>query len=136
MDKMDQVDDLFMEEYHGFYKWFGLAYIKKYDSVKYTTITEKIRQELLEKTEEKKEDIQRKEERARIEQSWKEAQEKEEVQREQNRLQQKENPDWPLTWKDIREIKGFDSNDYKRALEELNVEILKRIARKSYSHKF
>ncbi len=77
------------------------------------------------------------------EEQWKEAQEKqarlkeEEEQREHDRLrQQKEDPDRPLTIKDIRAIPGFYYNDYNRALEELNVEILKRIARETYAHKF
>ncbi len=62
---------------------------------------------------------------------------KEEESREQNRLlQNKEEPNMPLTLKDIREIKGFDYNDYRVALDELNVEILKRIARETYPHKF
>lgn len=83
------------------------------------------------------------EERLRIEQKWKEAQErqqqekKDEEEREQLKwIQQKEDPDKPLTIKDLRAIPGFDYNDYKRALEELNVEILKRIARETYAHKF
>jgi hypothetical protein len=83
------------------------------------------------------------EERVRIEQKWKEALEKqqqekkEEEEREHSKwIQQKEAPDKPLTIKDLRAIPGFDYNDYKRALEELNVEILKRIARETYAHKF
>ena len=77
------------------------------------------------------------------EEQWKEVQERqarskeEEEQREHDRLrQQKEDPDRPLTIKDIRAIPGFYYNDYNRALEELNVEILKRIARETYAHKF
>jgi len=50
--------------------------------------------------------------------------------------QQKEDPDKPLTLKDLRAIPGFYYDDYRRALDDLNVEILKRIARKMYSHKF
>ena len=83
------------------------------------------------------------EERVRIEQKWKEALEKqqqekkEEEERQQRRiLQEKEDPNMPLTIKDLRAIPGFYYNDYKRALEELNVEILKRIARETYAHKF
>ena len=86
---------------------------------------------------------QHQEERIRIEQSWKETQEKqarlkkEEEEREQLKvLQEREDPDKPLTIKDIRAIPGFYYNDYNRALEELNVEILKRIARETYAHKF
>lgn len=51
-------------------------------------------------------------------------------------LQNKEEPNMPLTLKDIREIKGFNYNDYRLALDELNVEIFKRIARETYPHKF
>jgi len=86
---------------------------------------------------------QHQEERERIEKSWKEAQErqervkKEEEEREQLKiLQEKEDPDKPLTIKDIRAIPGFYYDDYRRALDDLNVEILKRIARREYSHKF
>ena len=86
---------------------------------------------------------QHQEERIRIEQSWKETQEKqarlkkEEEEREQLKvLQEREDPDKPLTIKDLRAIPGFYYNDYNRALEELNVEILKRIARETYAHKF
>ena len=76
------------------------------------------------------------------EEQWKEVQErqsrlKEEEEREQLKvLQEREDPDKPLTNKDIRSIPGFYYNDYNRALEELNVEILKRIARETYAHKF
>ena len=88
------------------------------------------------------------------EEQWKEAQEKQarlkkEEEREQLKalqereereqlkvLQEREDPDKPLTIKDIRAIPGFYYNDYNRALEELNVEILKRIARETYAHKF
>jgi transketolase len=86
---------------------------------------------------------QHQEERVRIEQKWKEALEKqqqekkEEEEREQLKLlQEKEHPDKPLTIKDLRAIPGFYYDDYKHALEELNVEILKRIARETYAHKF
>lgn len=96
-----------------------------------------------EETRKKRIQEEQQEERARIEQSWKEAQEKqtrekkEEEEREQLKvIQQKEDPDRPLTIKDLRDIPGFDYNDYKRALEELNVEILKSIARETYAHKF
>jgi len=61
----------------------------------------------------------------------------EEEEREQFRiLKNKEDPDMPLTLKDLREIKGFDYDAYRRAHDELNVEILKRIAREKYPHKF
>ena len=102
-----------------------------------------IEEEIAHEEDLKKRMQQHQEERVRIEKQWKEAQEKqqqekkEEEEREQLKvLQEREDPDKPLTLKDIREIKGFYYNDYNRALEELNVEILKRIARKNYPHKF
>ena len=60
----------------------------------------------------------------------------EEAREKQELLQNKENPDMPLTLKDLREIKGFDYDAYRRAYDELNVEMLKRIAREKYPHKF
>ena len=102
-----------------------------------------IEEEIAKEEDLKKRIQQQKEERVLIEQQWKEAQEnqsrlkKEEEEREQLKvLQEREDPDKPLTIKDIRAIPGFYYNDYNRALEELNVEILKRIARETYSHKF
>ena len=102
-----------------------------------------IEQELAQEEALKKRIQQQQEERERIEQSWKEAHErqervkKEEEEREQLKIiQEKQDPDRPLTIKDLRAIPGFYYNDYNRALEELNVEILKRIARKTYPHKF
>ena len=102
-----------------------------------------IKEEIVQEEDLKKRIQHQKEERVRIEQQWKEAQEKqarlkkEEEEREQLKvLQEREDPDKPLTIKDIRAIPGFYYNDYNRALEELNVEILKRIARETYSHKF
>ncbi len=64
------------------------------------------------------------------EEQWKEAQEKQQEKKEEEReqlkvIQEREDPDKPLTLKDLRAIPGFYYNDYKRALEELNVEILK-----------
>ena len=41
----------------------------------------------------------------------------------------------PLTIEDVREL-GFEESTIQKALEELNVEILKRIIRKKYPHKF
>ena len=102
-----------------------------------------IKEEIVQEEELKKRIQEQKEERVRIEQQWKEAQErqarlkKEEEEREQLKvLQEREDPDKPLTIKDLRAIPGFYYNDYNRALEELNVEILKRVARKTYPHKF
>lgn len=102
-----------------------------------------IEEEIAKEEELKKRIQQQQEERVRIEQSWKEAQEKharekkEEEEREHLKvIQEREDPDKPLTIKDLRAIPGFDYNDYKRALEELNVKILKRIARETYAHKF
>ena len=102
-----------------------------------------IKEEIAQEEDLKKRMQQHQEERVRIEKQWKEAQEKqarekeEEAQREQLKvIEEREDPDKPLTIKDIRAIPGFYYNDYNRALEELNVEILKRIARKNYAHKF
>jgi hypothetical protein len=102
-----------------------------------------VEEEIAQEEDLKKRIQQQQEERVRIEQKWKEALEKqqqekkEEEEREQGRiLLEKEDPNMPLTIKDLRAIPGFYYNDYKRALEELNVEILKRIARETYAHKF
>ena len=102
-----------------------------------------IEEEIAKEEELKKRIQQQQEERFRIEQQWKEAQEKharekkEEEEREHLKvIQEKEDPDRPLTIKDLRAIPGFYYNDYNRALDDLNVEILKRIARKTYPHKF
>ncbi len=102
-----------------------------------------VEEEIAQEEDLKKRMQQQQEEHVRIEQKWKEALEKqlqekkEEEEREQERiLQEKEDPNMPLTIKDLRAIPGFYYNDYKRALEELNVEILKRIARETYAHKF
>ena len=102
-----------------------------------------IEEELVKEEELKKRIQEQQEERFRIEQQWKEAQEKharekkEEEDREHLKvIQEKEDPDRPLTIKDLRAIPGFYYNDYNRALDDLNVEILKRIARKTYPHKF
>ena len=102
-----------------------------------------VEEEIAQEEDLKKRMQQHQEERVRIEQKWKEALEKQEQEkkdeeeREQGRLlQEREDPDKPLTIKDLRAIPGFYYEDYKRALEELNVEILKRIARETYAHKF
>jgi cation transport ATPase len=102
-----------------------------------------IEKELAQEENMKKRMQQHQEERVRIEQSWREAEErqarekKEEEERERQQLeQQKADPDKPLTIKDLRAIPGFYYEDYRRALDDLNVEILKRIARKTYAHKF
>ena len=50
-------------------------------------------------------------------------------------IQDRENPDKPLTFKDVRAY-GFDYEVSRRTLDELNIEILKRIIRREYSHKF
>ena len=103
----------------------------------------KVQEELAQEEDLKKRMQQHQEERERIENSWKEAykrqeqEKKDQEEREQLKvLQEKEDPDKPLTIKDLRAIPGFYYDDYRRALEELNVEILKRIARETYAHKF
>ena len=102
-----------------------------------------VEEEIAQEEDLKKRMQQQQEERVRIEQKWKEALEKqqqekkEEEERQQLKvLQEREDPDKPLTIKDLRAIPGFYYNDYNRALEELNVEILKRVARETYAHKF
>jgi len=102
-----------------------------------------VKEEIAQEEDLKKRMQHHQEERVRIEQKWKEALEKqqqekkEEDEREQLKLlQEREDPDKPLTIKDLRAIPGFYYDDYRRALEELNVEILKRIARETYAHKF
>lgn len=103
----------------------------------------KVQEEIAQEEDLKKRMQKHQEERERIEQQWKEAhkrqeqEKKEEEEREQLKvLQEREDPDKPLTIKDLRAIPGFYYEDYRRALEELNVEILKRIARETYAHKF
>ena len=102
-----------------------------------------IEQELAQEEALKKRIQQQQEERERIEQSWKEAHErqervkKEEEEREQLKIiQEKQDPDRPLTIKDLRAIPGFYYNDYNRALEDVNVLILTRLIRERYPHKF
>jgi len=106
-----------------------------------------IEKELAQEEKQKKRMQEQREERVRIEQSWKEAQERQEIvkkeeervkkeEEERQLLQEKEDPDKPLTLKDLRAIPGFDYDHYRRALDDLNVEILKRIARETYAHKF
>jgi len=113
-----------------------------YESLREEAI-QKVEEEIAKEEEFKKRMQQHQEERVRIEQSWREAEErqarekKEEEERERQQLeQQKADPDKPLTIKDLRAIPGFYYEDYRRALDDLNVEILKRIARKTYAHKF
>lgn len=102
-----------------------------------------VEEEIAQEEDLKKRMQQHQEERVRIEQKWKEALEKQQQEKKEEEerehlkwIQQKEDPDKPLTMKDLRAIPGFDYNDYRRVLEELNVEILKRIARETYAHKF
>jgi len=54
---------------------------------------------------------------------------------EEERLEHLKNPDMPFTFDDILDYR-FDGDTIQRALEELNVEILKRQIRKKYPHKF
>lgn len=84
-----------------------------------------------------KEESKKNQERMQREFEKRQREKEEEESREQHRiLQQREDPDKPLTMKDVREIKGFDYDHYRRALDELNVEILKRVTRETYPHKF
>lgn len=131
--KVKELENKYINEY---FKTFRFKPSPTYESLREEAVRT-IEEEL------KKRIQQQQEERERIEQSWKEAQEKqarekkEEEEREQLKvIQQKEDPDRPLTIKDLRAIPGFDYDHYRRALDDLNVEILKRIARKTYPHKF
>jgi hypothetical protein len=129
------------------YSIFNPEYFKTkrptYDALREEAV-QIIEKELAQEEKQKKRMQEQREERARIEQSWKEAQESQErVKKEEERekkeaeerqlLQEKEDPDKPLTLKDLRAIPGFYYEDYRRALDDLNVEILKR---REYSHKF
>jgi hypothetical protein len=94
-------------------------------------------EELKQKIQKQREENQKAQER--MQQDYEKRQrekEQEESREKQKLLQNKEDPDMPLTLKDLREIKGFDYDAYRRAYDELNVEMLKRIAREKYPHKF
>jgi multidrug resistance efflux pump len=94
-------------------------------------------EELKQKIQIQREEYQKSQERMQQEHAKRHREKQEEEAREkQQLLQNKENPDMPLTLKDLREIKGFDYDAYRRAYDELNVEMLKRIAREQYPHKF
>jgi len=54
---------------------------------------------------------------------------------EMERLENVEHPNMPLTMEDILHF-GFDVNVVERALENVNVEILIRLIRQRYPHKF
>jgi hypothetical protein len=82
------------------------------------------------------EENQKAQERMQQEYEKRQREQQEETREKQQLLQNKEDPDMPLTLKDLREIKGFDYDAYRRAYDELNVEMLKRIAREKYPHKF
>jgi hypothetical protein len=101
-------------------------------------------EEEIQKEEDLKQKIQKQREESlkaqeRMQQDYEKKQrekEQEEAREKQKLLQNKEDPDMPLTLKDLREIKGFDYDAYRHAYDELNVEMLKRIAREKYPHKF
>ena len=94
-------------------------------------------EELKQKLQKQREENLKAQERMQQEYEKRQREKQEEEAREkQELLQNKENPDMPLTLKDLREIKGFDYDAYRRAYDELNVEMLKRIAREQYPHKF
>jgi hypothetical protein len=54
---------------------------------------------------------------------------------ETERVENLSHPDMPLTLDDVLEF-GFDGNVSERALEDANVEILIRLIRERYPHKF
>jgi hypothetical protein len=94
-------------------------------------------EELKKKLQKQREENQKAQERMQQEYEKRQREKEQEEEREkQQLLQNKKDPDMPLTLKDLREIKGFDYDSYRRALDELNVEMLKRIAREKYPHKF
>ena len=94
-------------------------------------------EELKQKLQKQREENQKAQERMQQEYEKRHREKQEEEEREkQQLLQNKEDPDIPLTLKDLREIKGFDYDAYRRAYDELNVEMLKRVAREKYPHKF
>jgi len=143
-----KLDELFMEKYKGLFKAFGLSYIKKHDSITYQKLTDELRSEA-NTIIEKEEEIKNKKQKDEIEQQKikrnnlqiafdkRQREKKEEEELEQyTLLQNTDNPNMPLTMKDIRVVPGFYYDHYRRALEELNVDILKRIVRETYPHKF
>lgn len=94
-------------------------------------------EELKQKLQKQREEYQKVQERIQQEHAKRHREKQEEEAREKQKLlQNKEDPDMPLTLKDLREIEGFDYDAYRRAYDELNVEMLKRIAREKYPHKF
>ena len=59
------------------------------------------------------------------------------LKKEKEAMEDRLDPDGPLTQKDIDcLLTPFNHSTIQRTLEELNVEILKRIVRKRYPHKF
>ena len=143
MDK--EIDRLLKEKYKESKEVFSLEFIKLSNTHKYQSwvaeVTPEAARNIEQREQEKKEkeEKQRKEERERIEKSWKEAQErKQEEEREKQLIvSNTESPDKPLTLQNIRDLNaGFDINTMRRVLEELNVEMLKRIVRRGYAHKF
>jgi hypothetical protein len=94
-------------------------------------------EELKQKLQKQREETQKTQERMQQEHEKRQREkQQEEAHEKQQLLQNKEDPDMPLTLKDLREIKGFDYDAYRRAYDDLNVEMLKRIAREKYPHKF
>jgi len=94
-------------------------------------------EELKKKIQKQREENEKAQKRMQQEYEKKQREKKQEEEHEKQKLlQNKEDPDMPLTLKDLREIKGFDYESYRRAYDELNVEMLKRIAREKYPHKF
>jgi len=90
------------------------------------------------KIEDKKDEENKKKEELR-KQGFNIRREERKKQIEEDKIKRRMDPNRPLREEDIKEatigIIGFDDL-YVKALEELNIEILKRIVRQSYPHKF
>jgi len=144
-----EIDRLVLEKYKESKEVFSLEFIKLSNRHKYQLWVEEVTPQAIklveQREQEKKENEEKlKEERKRIEQSWKEVQEKQQREKKEEEEREKqllvtntESPDKQLTLQNIRDLNtGFDINIMRRVLEELNVEMLKRIVRKGYPHKF
>lgn len=140
-----EIDRLLKEKYKESKEVFSLEVMRRLNTHKYQSwvaeVTPEAARNIEQREQEKKEkeEKQRKEEKERIEKSWKEAQERKQEEEREKQLvvSNTESPDKPLTLQNIRDLNaGFDINTMRRVLEELNVEMLKRIVRRGYAHKF
>ena len=135
-----KVQELVLEKYSG---PFTANAFKNLFPSKYETYAQEVRPEAVQIVEQEmkiEEEFKQKckEDMERTQQQWKKMQQDKKEEEENELIQQmqdRENPDKPLTFKDVRAY-GFDYECSRRTLDELNVEILKRIIRREYSHKF